>query len=164
MQRGIIVRQTNVDVRATSAERAVYFWQWAGNLAGSLRIREQVRGVGARAGHKEALQSQLAITQIQVSFHSATACLYTGVLNIGISLGSEIESRRGGKSALCYKKRRNRVRIESVIPKESFTKARFTEEARKRWNKCDEMIFFSEEKVIECWGNNTPHLPVTALS
>lgn len=42
MQRDIMARQTNVDVRATSAERAVYFWQWAGNLAGSLQIRVRV--------------------------------------------------------------------------------------------------------------------------
>lgn len=42
MQSDIIVRQTNVDVRATSAVRAVYFWQWAGNLASTLQIREQV--------------------------------------------------------------------------------------------------------------------------
>lgn len=102
------------------------------------------RGVGARVGHKEALQSQLVITQIQVSFYSATAC------PIWPSSTSVFQRNRIApkyESALCHKKRRNRVRIESVTPEESFTKAHFAEEAKKRWND----ILAGKKKVIKCW-------------
>jgi len=72
----------------------------------------QVGSVGARAGHKEELQSQLAITQIQVSFHSATAVFYMESPN------TYIEKHEKHENALLYKKRSGGARIESVIPNE----------------------------------------------
>lgn len=93
MQRDIIVRQTNVDVRATSAERAVYFWQWAGNLAGSPRIRVQVGSVGARS------QRGIAVT---ISDHAnsglvpfSDSCTLHGVpQHAGISHGDAASRKR----------------------------------------------------------------------
>lgn len=69
----------------------------------------------ARAGHKEALQSQLAITQIQVSFHSATAGTLYGVPQHAYIARRRVESAAEHESALLYKKRSGGARIESVI-------------------------------------------------
>ena len=93
----------------------------------------QVESVGARAGHKEALQSQLAITQIQVSFHSATAVLYMESPNTDISHGDEYESTAEHESALLCKKRSGMERElnQSFRTSPVFTKVRFTAKVEK---------------------------------
>lgn len=118
MQRDIMARQTNVDVRATSAERAVYFWQWAGNLAGSLQIRVQVGCVGA------ARWSQRGIA-VTISDHAnsglvpfSDSCTPHGVPQHPYIARRRVESAAEHESALSYKKRGGGARIESVIPNE----------------------------------------------
>jgi len=87
----------------------------------------QVGSVGARAGHKEALQSQLAITQIQVSFHSATAVFYMESPNTGIS-----KSTRSTRALCCIRNVVVELELnQSFRTSPVFAEVRFTEETEK---------------------------------